>query len=751
MHLIGLVLIASSLTLAERGQVPGMSVVVPEDSGATVRYAAEELCDHVQKMTDVRMRIVSVADGPAVRLREVEDPALGTDGFRLRAKGRDVMVEGGRRGVLYGVYDLLERFGGCGWFSSWMTVVPKADAFCVPENLDVMEKPAFQTRELLWFDTRNSDFGARLRLNANYHMPLERHGGNEYRFGGGLGNCHTFAKLVPVEEHFESHPEYFSEAGGKRIREKTQLCLTNPDVLRIVTEKVLAAIERDPKARFFGVSQNDWQGFCTCAHCRAIDDEEGSHAGTMIRFVNAVADEVAKTHPDKVIETLAYQYTRKPPKKTRPRDNVMVCLCTIECDFSTPIASGTYKDNVSFRDDIRGWAKLTDKLYLWDYTTNFKTYIQPFPNLDVLQPNLKFFRDNGVVSVLEQGAYQGAHGDFAELKAWLLAKWMWNPDLPAEPLIRRFLDAYYGAAAPFVRQYLNELQALQRQRARQGGMLWIFEAGGASVCDNDFLQKAVKLWRQAEKSVAGDSERAYNVRMSALPTMYLLFSRMDRHFWVTRHPERLTAGGVRPQALAKWIEKTMSAARMPIAVSETKGEKEKLVERLRKAALSEESCAPADNLVIPFEKLRVNKFVEAPGSTTGKAFAPPNTGYDWYVPLQFGDVAYDADATYRVRVRLRIDRMAGGTDGEAFWMGIYDNAASAGRATVARKSSECGEGWQWYDVATLKLSDSLCLWVGSGRFDRKTQGCNPSIDQVYFDAVELNRTDEQSTKRKETK
>ena len=616
----------------------------------------------------------------------------------------------------------------------------------MPADLDSEQKPAFKVRELLWFDACRSDFAARLRLNGNYHHPEARHGGNEFRFGGGLGNCHTFAKLVPVDEYFDTHPEYFSEAGGRRFRDNTQLCLTNPDVLRIVTEKVFAAIRSDPEATFFGVSQNDWQGFCTCVKCRAVDDEEGSHAGTMIRFVNAVADKVAEVHPDKIIETLAYQYTRKPPLKTRPRKNVMVCLCTIECDFSVPIAAGSAKANAAFKEDIRGWSKLTDKLYLWDYTTNFKNYIQPFPNLDVLQPNLAFFHDNGVVSILEQGAYQGAHADFAELKAWLLAKLMWNPRQKAGPLIEKFAKGYYGKAAPSVLRYIKQVQELQRRRSGKGSVLSIFESSGASVCDEEFLVRAVQSWRDAEKAVAGDAERSYNVRMAALPAVYLLFEKRYREFTFDVRSEK--ADGIRPQALAKWLKDAFAKSKDPVVVSETSGSTERLKAKIEKCITSTDSAGPRERMVIPMEKLAVKKLAEVPGSIAGKVFAPPASAYDWYIPLQMGALAYDADAVYRIRLRIKVDRPRDGADGEAFWAGVYDNGASASRAMTAKKASECAEGWQWYDVAEMKLSDSCCLWVGSGRFDRKVFGRNPAVEAVYFDAVEITRAGTEKNERK---
>ncbi|MGF1616068.1 MAG: DUF4838 domain-containing protein, partial [Gammaproteobacteria bacterium] len=45
--------------------------------------------------------------------------------------------------------------------------------------------------------------------------------------------------------------------------------------------------------------------------------------------------------------------------------------------------------------------------------TNFRNYIGPFPNILSLQGNVKFFRDQNVVGLFEQGAYQGRHAEFA--------------------------------------------------------------------------------------------------------------------------------------------------------------------------------------------------------------------------------------------------------------------------------------------------------------------------------------------------
>ena len=69
--------------------------------------------------------------------------------------------------------------------------------------------------------------------------------------------------------------------------------------------------------------------------------------GTLLRFVNAVADAVAERYPDVLVDTLAYQYTRNVPKLTRPRRNVIIRLCSIECCFRHPLTDETCPENRS--------------------------------------------------------------------------------------------------------------------------------------------------------------------------------------------------------------------------------------------------------------------------------------------------------------------------------------------------------------------------------------------------------------------
>ena len=742
---------AGTLDLAVRGRAPEYAILRAADASPSVVYAAEELREHVRRMTDVELPIVT-DDQPqppakAIVLGRTKytipvnvQQELGDDGFHLKTRGPHLLVVGSDvRGVLYGVYELLERFGGCRWYASWHTVVPKRDAFSVPDGLSDIQRPAFPCRDARWFDCRNGDFAARNRGNGIGHGQQERHGGNTWRFGGGLGNCHTFNTLLPPEKYFDAHPEYFSLVKGKRMK-NAQLCLTNPDVLRIVTSNVLVRIRKDPGAKFYGVSRNDWYNFCECPACKAVDDEEGSHAGTMIRFVNAIAEVVEKEFPDVIIETLAYQYTRKAPKKTKLRHNVVPCLCTIECDFALPIDKSPFSENISFRKDIADWSRLTDFLYIWDYTTDFAHYTMPWPNVYALQGNLQFFRRNKVKAIFEQGAYHGQHADFAELKSWLLAKWMWNPDLPMKALLDDFFAGYYGKGAPFVREYFEKLHQLQTAYSSQPAHpLLIFDGVTNPAIPDSFLEEMVLLWDKAVAAVKDDPATSYNVRMARFSFDYVRMERSHKLLNLVK-----SRSGLSPETLKGLAKSLLDRMDEAKNISLAERDRTSIVQQWKMVAdgrlvpsLSESTFGELEDCHIPILNPGLwGDHVDDPKAGDGRALKLFNTHFTWCVQLSMGKIAFEPGKKYRLRVRVRVDKAR---DGEAFWAGVYSSGAKCGRGGVQPRTKDVGDGYAWYTVATWVPSPDEFFWIAPGRFNEDGQS---PVNGVYVDKVEFSLVDE---------
>jgi hypothetical protein len=510
----------AQMTIAENG-VAKVVVVVAADASEPQQHAAAELTDFLQQITSAKFEIVPppaagkprLLVGPkAAKLADAEfsTDGLGSDGIIIRTVGDDLILAGGEpRGTLYAVYTFLEEQLGCRWWSSEVSTIPKKPTIKL-SPLEIRYVPVLEYRESFWFDAFDGDWAVRNKCNGHAHrLDAKRGGKHIYQ-----GFVHTFYSLIPPDKYFKDHPEWFSEIGGKRTYNHAQLCLTNEEMRKELVKNLKARLRDNPAATIASVSQNDWHGNCQCSRCAAIEKEEGSPAGLMLRFVNAVAEDIEGEFPNVAISTLAYQYTRKPPKYTRPRQNVIVRLCSIECSFSKPLAD---ERNKAFRDDIIGWSKICNRLYIWDYTTNFRHYVMPHPNLLVLGPNVNFFVENNVKGIFEQGAYQSYGAEMAELRAWVLAKLLWDPSRDGQELIDEFIDGYYGPAATHIKDYL---EVTHDAVEASGDWLGCFSPHTAKFLSFETLSKGWAHLKAAEAAVQDDPELRFRVKVAQLPVMY---------------------------------------------------------------------------------------------------------------------------------------------------------------------------------------------------------------------------------------
>ena len=516
-----------TVTIAQNGAAKAV-IVLAEDATEPERHAANELAGFLRQITGAKFEIQAppaagqsrLLVGPeAAKLAATDFSAdgLGADGIVIRTVGDDLILAGGRpRGTLYAVYTFLEEHIGCRWWSSQASTIPIKPTLEVG-RLNVRYVPPLEYRESFWFDAFDGDWSVRNKSNGNSErLDAKRGGKHTYE-----GFVHTFFPLIPPKKYFEGHPEWFSEIKGKRSHERTQLCLTNEEMRKELIKNLRARLRNNPAATIASVSQNDWHGNCQCSKCAAIEKEEGSPAGLMLRFVNAVAEDIEDEFPNVAISTLAYQYTRKPPKITKPRPNVIVRLCSIECSFSKPLVD---ERNKKFRDDIVGWSKICNRLYIWDYTTNFRHYIMPHPNLRVLGPNVKFFVDHNVKGVFEQGAYTSNGAEMAELRAWVLAKLLWDPTLDGRKLIDEFIEGYYGPAGPHIRDYL---QIMHNAVEASGDKLGCFSQHTAKFLSFETLSKGWERLKAAEAAVMDNPDLRFRVQVAQLPIMYTFMMRWN--------------------------------------------------------------------------------------------------------------------------------------------------------------------------------------------------------------------------------
>jgi hypothetical protein len=511
------------LLLAEHGR-SDFAIVIANDAAPPVRYAAEELQRWLAAITGASLPIADDAR-PAPPHALLVGGSKATDalglGGRLAAMqqeqyllhrdgGRLVIAGGGTRGTLYGVYGLLQDHLGCRWFTPEVARIPHRERQDLPA-VDETRAPAFEYRDVLVRDCHDADWAARNRVTSTQ-------AGLDARHGGGIvyaGFVHTFAELLPPAQHFAAHPEFYSLIDGRRVADNAQLCCTNDDVVRLVTDAVRARLRAHPEAKVASVSQNDCFNPCQCSKCRALADAEGSPMAPVLQLVNRVADALATEFPDRLIDTLAYQWTRHPPKTLRPRPNVIVRLCSIECCFRHPFAECSLPADRDFVADLRGWAKICDRLWMWDYTTDFAHYLLPFPNLDALVPNVRLLAQNHVTGIFEEGDYSSPHGEFQALRGWVLAQCLWQPQIDGRAARDEYLDGVYGSAAPPIARYLDALHA--RTKDVHVG---IYQGVDAPWLDAAWQHDADAAFDEAEKLAGGDAALLGRVRAARLSVDY---------------------------------------------------------------------------------------------------------------------------------------------------------------------------------------------------------------------------------------
>lgn len=435
------------------------SVVIPEKPTEAEEFAADQLIEYINLATGVKLEKAKSAKN-AIYVGGYPDEKLGEEGYVIQMKNGDLIISGNApRGTLYGVYSFLEDYIGCRWLDYDCEYVKSAKKIEIPKNLNVTKIPEFWFRSSYWYNYLKNPFFA---IKNKHNQAISGDfAGNGVDYTGLF--VHTFSQIAPLSEYYDEHPEYFTwkRNGDEALPDDnrvTQLCLSNPEVLELAKKWVRGLLEENPDAKLISVSQNDNQNYCKCEKCAAVDKEEGSPAGSLLRFVNAVAEDIEKDYPDVTIDTLAYQYTRKVPAITKPRHNVQIRLCSIECCFMHSLEDGECVKNVDFMRDLFNWSQVCDNLAIWDYTANYNNYSNPHPNLLVLRENMKTFAEHNVKSMFAQGNWNGDDGEFGTLKAYLITKLMWDPYMSEEKYqeyIDDFLKGYYGEAWKTVREYLD--------------------------------------------------------------------------------------------------------------------------------------------------------------------------------------------------------------------------------------------------------------------------------------------------------
>lgn len=673
--------------------------------------------------------------------------ALKKDGIVIKSVGNKLILTGGRpRGSLYAVFEFLEDVVGCRWWTDKDSEIPQIKSLSIPSQ-DLVYIPPFDYREHFSASIRKDPvFATIMRENGHFLQQDEKWGGH-YTVQGW---CHTFRNLLPVEEYFAQHPEWYSDplnnylpctkASKQPHFENTQLCLSNPEVVEEVAKNALSWIRKNPEAGYISISQNDSpNAFCRCAKCAKITREEGAISGPLVKFVNEVAARIAVEYPDTLVETLAYQATEKPPKTIRPAKNVIIRFAPIGADFGHPLDDQL---NTEVTENLKEWARISPQLFVWNYVTNFKAPWLPHPNWSGLGSDLRFFAANKVKGVYEQGdTYGTTVGDFIQLRTWLLGKLLWNPSLDQVKLTDEFLAGYYGKAAPFLQRYLSLIQnSFQKQ-----GYNLVQDNADYSFLTLDVMNQATRFFDQAEEAVQDDALFLERVRRERLPLELAWVYRYNKLKPLAQRDKKEFLGPSDPRAaLAAIKEQALQYGDICFTDNGAYHEVIPILSGLfsKAAGLPDfaKECDPNEvidlqqNSFYLYRKGEISGTVADDQASDGEAAYINGDVNDWAAQAL---LSWAFEGTSKTRCQIYamvklVPKENGRLTGNGVNCGVYDGLLekSLKTETIPAESFRNGE-YQCVDLGTHEVDGKTYVWF--------SPTLNPAIEKIYIDRVILVR------------
>jgi hypothetical protein len=487
MLLTGLLLpcLASAATLVRDGQ-PQATLIVARDAGAPVQLAASELQRYIEAISGAKLPIgtegEAVSGFPVHVGRTSATAALipgEPEGILIRNDDKRLIICGGSdRATLFAAYRFLEQALGCRWLSREIDYVPGAKTVEV-RSLSIASAPSFSMRTFIARTDDRQAWGMKLGLNGQYDAKHAAISGNCFYLPQAIQGCHAYHQIIPTDQYFDAHPEWFPLVGGQRYRSNGthgQLCVTAPGLADEFARRVIAVFDADPNLPMTSISPNDGYGWCECEQCLALDQklngarttkqglaEEKPFMGDRVFwFANQVAERVAKVHPDKLLLVLAYVNYAEPPDTIKPAPNVVPWLCHYApADYSRPINDPTSAANAQFNDLMRRWAKIAPHLLMYSYVSKSMWWRLPRPVTRNFAADLKYEYSLG----LRRYYCQSGLSDWAldGPLYYVLAKLMWDVQADPEALAQDWITHMFGAAAPQMTEYYNAVERSVRK------------------------------------------------------------------------------------------------------------------------------------------------------------------------------------------------------------------------------------------------------------------------------------------------
>jgi hypothetical protein len=512
------------LVLVRDGR-PEAQIVVVDGAPRLTRLAAQELQEHIQKISGAALPVVSQPDpqlvaihvgvSPATRALGVSDEGLFDGAYRiargerwLALVGRDSdftptepwarnhpdqkrmlqewdRITGGqwgnpiggslRRhysksmdlweydegGSLQAVYGLLRELG-VRWYmpGDLGTILPQSRDIAVT-TADATVKPAVGLRYFHFapfsFDDRDSILWKfRLGLNSSSRD-----------LGPWNVHSHGMAEVHERPEFAAAHPDYFAIWGGQRKTDRGgKPCLSSPGLFDENVRYLRAMFDHYPDLPVGSLMPADGYGtVCECEQCRGLSTPQRGQSGSMSdyvwTYVDRVARELLKSHPDRRITCFAYgSYSKPPTQISKLSPNLIVGIVQPRRFFDN---ERTRQEFITLRQQ---WLALAtpQRLVIWDHYP-FTAPGRPSHGIPLYFPNriaqdlrsLQGMTSGEVIEVMfDDKKKLSLHAPaFNHLNAYVTARLYWDPAQDLDAMLQEYYTLFYGPAAAAMKTFVD--------------------------------------------------------------------------------------------------------------------------------------------------------------------------------------------------------------------------------------------------------------------------------------------------------
>ena len=513
-------------------------VILSADADEELCGIAEEFVSYFSALTGVTLPILrddepesakEILIGKTNREGDVFDYEISKeDTYCYQTYGDSLLLTGaGNRGVAYAVYAFLEEVCGVRYYTPEYEYVPELAVLSIKTPLAVVSAPVFTIRDLDGAGSTDPKWMVKMRLNGLQSLGSERFHKTPF-FGGGYGYAGWFVHTIAQLAEMEKGPNGYWDI---------QPCLMDETVYQTVLKNVRKWLDASPNARLVSISQNDGDknSMCQCERCRAFVAEHGdAESALWIHFVSRIAEELKAEYPDVQFDTLSYTFTAKAPTGLSIPENVVVRFAPLHACMRHGIFTCTQDDSVTakLRENLAAWSELLgENFHIWDYDAFFSEYWSPNVNFSHLRENLRTYFDLGATGMFVQGDGTGSNG-FSELRTYLDAKLIWNPEMEDEEffgLMRDFCEGYYGkgTSGPLMR-YMDLIDEKTRDThytiyahaAKDYLPCDVVESeNGEKTLDMSFIRKLKECFDEAENGVS-DPEKLLHLKKARLQVRY---------------------------------------------------------------------------------------------------------------------------------------------------------------------------------------------------------------------------------------